>query len=319
MALLLTGCSRSGVSTGAAQKKASGKVQVVATIFPLADFARQVGGDRVNVSQLIPQGVEPHDWEPSPRDLTKLYQAQLVIYNGAGMEPWVDKVLPSLRQRGVKLVQASSGLDLLTFGREQQLGLTDFVGKKDLSSSNPGSGATSAVIDPHVWLDPQQAARIGSGIANGLGATDSTGVPLYQQRLHTFQQQLAVLDSDYATATAKFGSKGLVVSHAAFGYLMRRYRLHQVPVLGLSPEQEPDAETLGKLVDYCRGNDVRYIFFESLVSPRMAETIASEVGAQTLLLTPIDGLSQDEVAKGLDYFGLMRRNLVNISKALGEQ
>ncbi len=323
------------------------KVRVVATIYPLAEFARQVGGGRVEVTQLLPSGAEPHHWEPSPKDMVKLHQAQIVIFNGAGLEPWAGRVLPSLRARGIRVVDAAQGLDLLTFAEEKRLGLTIDPGspgaggpkgpeeRKDLAGTEApegehhhrhqedetaqkktGSGGFGA--DPHVWLDPLLAGEIASRLAEEFTAVDPAGAADYEKGARALQNQLDRLHQEYAAAVRKFRSRDFVVSHAAFGYLARRYGLRQVAVLGLSPEQEPDAATLSRVVDFCREREIKYIFFESLVSPRVAEMIAREVGAQTLPLTPVGGLTPEEKARGLDYFALMRQNLANLERALGE-
>jgi zinc transport system substrate-binding protein len=294
------------------------KLRVVATIYPLADFARLVGGNRVQVTQLLPQGVEPHDWEPSPKDLTTLYQAQVFIYNGAGLESWVDRIMPSLVERHLRVVKASEGLPIMSFTDEGRLGLTMFVGsssEKSGSSTSPGSEKLST--DPHIWLNPVLAKAIVAHIGKELIAADPAGKSVYLRGVQQVQGRLDRLDRSYAAA--RFKSKDIVVSHAAFGYLAQRYGLHQVPVLGMTPEQEPDPATLGKLVDYCRSHQVNYIFFESMVSPRVADTIAQEVGVQTMLLTPLDGMTKEQAAQGQDYFGLMNQNLINLKKALGEQ
>lgn len=330
LGFLAAGCTPAPRSGPAAPQA---KLRVAATIYPLAEFSRRVGGARVEVAQLLPPGAEPHHWEPSPKDMMRLYQAQVVVFNGAGLEPWAVRVIPALRARGIRVVEAAQGLDLLTFAEEERLGVTFYPGGFPAPGGFPGheahqrgglEGETAghAVhpaegVDPHVWLDPLLAREIVSKLAGEFGAADPAGRAEYERRARLLQKRLERLHQEYAAAARSFRSRDLVVSHAAFGYLARRYGLRQVPVLGLTPEQEPDAATLRMVADFCRKQGVRYIFFESLVSPRVAETLAREVGARTLLLTPAAGLTPEEARSGLDYFALMSRNLANLKKALG--
>lgn len=302
----------------AAEATSRGKLRLVATIYPLAEFARQVGGDRVAVVQLIPQGREPHHWEPSPADMLQLYRSQVFFYNGAGMEPWVEKVLPALRARGIKIVKATEDLDLLTFAEEERLGVTVLPGREGegKATADAGHRHRQEDVDPHVWLDPVLAKRIVAHLARELIAADPAGSSDYMRNAQAAQKELDRIHQEYLKAVQHFSSRDLVVSHAAFGYLARRYGLRQIPLLGLTPEQEPDAATLAWVVDYCREQGIKCVFFEAAVSPRVAETVAREAGAQTFMLNPIGGITEQEIKKGLDYFGLMRQNLESLQKAL---
>lgn len=313
------GCQHNKKVDEAVPQTSKAKVRLVATIYPLAEFARGVGGDRVEVVQLIPQGREPHHWEPSPSDMLCLYQAQVFVYNGAGMEPWAEKILPALRAKKISVVRGTEGLNLLTFAEEERKGITVFPGQtRDSAQVGDEAHRHDEGFDPHVWLDPVLAKSIVSHLTRELIAVDPAGSSDYLRNAQVLQGKLDQLHQEYQTALSGFKNRDLVVSHAAFGYLARRYNLRQIPVLGLTPEQEPDAATLAQVSDYARKNGVKYIFFEAMVSPRVAETVAREAGAQTLVLNPIGGITEEELKQGLDYFGLMRQNLTNLKKALGE-
>lgn len=316
--LFCGGCQRNRDARESARAPSKGKVRLVATIYPLAEFAREVGGERVSVVQLTPQGREPHHWEPSPVDMLRLYKAQVFFYNGAGMEPWAEKILPALRARGVKVVKATENLDLLSFAEEESLGVTVLPGSgsagKAGNDANPREQQED--IDPHVWLDPVLAKKVVSHLAKELIAVDPAGSSDYMRNAQTVQKELDRIHREYLAAVPLFGSRDLVVSHAAFGYLARRYDLRQIPVLGLTPEQEPDAATLARVIEYARQRGVKYIFFEATVSPRVAETVAREADARILVLNPIGGITEQDMQNGLDYFDLMRQNLANLKKAL---
>lgn len=306
-----SGCQQEEVSSDNGSEE---KLKIVVTIYPLAEFSSRIVGNKASVIQLLPPGSEPHHWEPSPADMKRIYDAQVFIYHGAGMEPWVEKILPVLQERKIKVIKATEKVELLTFAEEQNLGVTKFLEPRTTEEHH--NHGDQEGVDPHVWLDPVEAKSIVSYIAQEIAAVDETNSDYYQRNAQSVIDELEKIHQEYSAAASRFKSKDLVVSHAAFGYLAHRYGLCQVPVLGLTPEQEPDAATLARVVDYTREQNIKYIFFEAMVSPRVAETIARETGAKTLVLHPIGALTEEESKEGLDYFDLMRRNLENLKKAL---
>ncbi|MGQ9512720.1 metal ABC transporter substrate-binding protein [Thermodesulfitimonas sp.] len=299
---LLSGCA--GDKGGAS----AGKVRVVATFFPLYDFARQVGGERIEVTCLVPPGVSVHEWEPTARDIKRAVQADLFIYNGAGLEPWVDKVLPEFHGRAV--VEATRGLDLLRYTGEDE----DHAGK-DTAAEHHHHGP----YDPHAWLDPVRAQYYVRQIAVGLSRVDPAGRAYYEERAAAYIERLAALDRAYREAAAHFKHREIVTAHAAFGYLAARYGLRQIPVAGLSPQAEPSPARLKELVALVRQYKVKYIFFDSTVSPRLAETLAREAGVKSLVLSPAAGLSPEEKAGQKGYLAVMEDNLAVLITALGSE
>lgn len=275
--LAVAGCGEAPAPTG--------KPLVVASVYPIYDFTRQVAGDRAQVLSLVPPGVEPHDWEPSPQDLARLGKARLFVYNGAGFEPWVDRVAREAAREGALAVKAVEGLAPID-------------------------------ADPHLWLDPVLAQSMVENIRAALARADPPGGAAYAEHARAFSARLQTLHRAFETGLARCARRDLVVSHAAFRYLARRYRLSVVPVMGLAPEAEPSPAQLAAIVRFARERKVKYIFFETLVSPRLAETLAREVGAQTLVLNPIEGLTKEEAAAGKDYVALMEDNLRNLRTAL---
>ncbi|MGB9804210.1 metal ABC transporter substrate-binding protein [Desulfofundulus sp.] len=300
--LSLPGCT----TTAASGPPAGGKIAVVTTIYPLYDFARQVGGERVEVTRLLPAGAEPHDWEPTPGDMVALTRAKVFIYNGAGLEPWVQRQLGVLAGKGVKVVEASHGLDLIAGDPGQ-----------GPEHNKGGETAEPAGVDPHVWLDPVLAQEMVRHIRDAFIDVDPGHASYYKSRAEAYIAELRELDRAYREAARSFKNREIVTSHAAFGYLARRYGLHQVSVMGLSPESEPDPVHMREIVAFCREHGVKYIFFETLVSPRVSETLAQEVGARTLVLDPIEGLTPLEEKRGENYLSIMRQNLANLKVALG--
>ncbi|HEY8369067.1 MAG TPA: zinc ABC transporter substrate-binding protein [Thermodesulfobacteriota bacterium] len=294
------------VAAGGAVAADPGRVDVVATVYPLAEWAQRVGGDAVAVTNLIPAGSDPHDFEPTPADLRRLREADVVLTLGLGFQPAIDRALRTAPPGQVRLV-ATEGLPLPGAAE----GDDDHAsgGRHDHGDDLPG--------DPHVWLDPVLAKSIVGRIADALGAADPTGAAAYAANARAYQEKLDDLHARYARTLASCAHRDLVTSHAAFGYLAARYGLHQMPIQGLSPEAEPTPRRLAELAAFVRRRGIRYVFTETVVDPRVAETLARESGADTLVLHTIETLSQAEIARGKTYLGVMEENLRALATGLG--
>lgn len=249
---------------------------MVASFYPLAYAAEEVGDGRVDVSNLTPAGAEPHDLEVSPQDVAAIRDADLVLLLGRGFQPQLEDAAGS--GNNVQRLLDTPGLGLHPDG------------------------------DPHVWLDPLRYAKIVGRIGQALQRPDAAA---------RFQARLRDLDGEYRTGLAHCERREIVTSHEAFGYLAERYGLEQVAITGLSPEVEPEPAKLQHVVELVRERDVTTIYFETLVSPRIAETVARETGAKTAVLNPIEGLTKQEISQGEDYFSLMRKNLRTLREGLG--
>ena len=267
-----------GLLAGCGGAAGSGKRSVIAAFYPLAFAAERLGGPRLHVENLTPPGAEPHDLELTPQAVGRIESANVVLYLSHGFQPAVSK---AVAQANGERIDVLAGLPLR-------------------QSSEEGLSA-----DPHVWLDPvlftHVVRRIGTVLHRPVG-------PLVAQ--------LEQLDRDYRTGLAHCTRNEIVTSHAAFGYLAQRYGLRQVSITGLAPESEPSPQQLAHVVDVVRRTHATTVFFETLVSPRLADTVAREVGAKTAVLDPIEGLTPSEQAHGDNYLTLMRSNLAAIRKAL---
>ena len=282
---------------------------VVASFYPLYEFSRQVAGDRAEVVTLVPAGVEPHDWEPSPQDVVRMQKAKLFVYNGAGLEPWVEKLLKDANAKGVVAVRTTERIALLTGERHGH------EHAQEAQSGAPSKGATHPV-DPHVWLDPVRAQAQVEAIRAGLAKVDPANAAAYAANAQAYRSKLAALDAAFASGLKQCARREVVTTHAAFSYLARRYGLTQISISGIEPESEPSPADLAALVKQVKERKIRYVFFETLVSPKLAETLAREVGAKTLVLDPIEGLTREEQAAGKNYVSLMEENLRNLRMAL---
>jgi zinc transport system substrate-binding protein len=271
-----------------------GRLQVVASAYPLAEAAARVGGDLVDVRNLTPPGVEPHDLELAPDDLETLLSADLVLYVGAGFQPAVEDAVGGASGAVVDVLDQASTLTL----------------------SQDGAGSGDAV-DPHVWLDPKRFGGIVALIADRLVTLDPAGAAAFRANAATYEDELSTLDAGFRDGLASCSSRLLVVSHAAFGYLADAYGLTQVPIAGISPEAEPDPSRLADLKALVEREHVTTIFTEELASPKVAETLASEAGVTTAVLNPLEGLTQAQLDAGADYGSVMQRNLETLRGALG--
>ena len=279
-------------ATGPAQTPFSAdRPTVVASFYPLYFLASTIGGERATVINLTPAGAEPHDYELTAQDIAKIETSRLLIINGGGLEAWGQKIKDNISAR-TKIIVASDGLTDQT--------LAD-------AKNQP---------DPHIWLDPTLAQKIADKIALGLIETDPQNQDYYQANAAMLKSKLADLDNAYRVELSNCENKDIITAHAAFAYLARAYGLRQVAITGLAPEAEASPRQMVEISKFARDKKINYIFFESLVSPKLAQTIAAEIGAQTLVLNPLEGLNEDNLAAGKDYFSEMKNNLINLRTAL---
>jgi zinc transport system substrate-binding protein len=276
----------------AAPGETTGKLQVNTSFYPLYFFASQIGGDKADVKNITPAGSEPHDYEPTSQDIARIEKSGILILNG-GVEAWGNKIRDNLKGSDVLIITAGDGLLTQQLAEEGQ-----------------------TIKDPHVWLDPQRAKQETEKITQGFIMKDPSNSDFYLANEKQLNVKLDELDTLYKKGLEHCQSKDIITSHTAFGYLASRYGLTQRPITGLSPDAEPSSQQLAKIAKFARDNNVKYIFFESLVSPKLADTIANEIGAKTLVLDPLEGIPEDEIKQGKNYFTIMENNLKNLQTAL---
>ena len=279
----------------------NGKLKVMASFYTMYDFAKKIGKDKIEVTNMVPAGTEPHDWEPSTKDLIELEKSDVFIYNGAGMEQWVDDVLESLDTEELTSVEASKGIKLL----------------KDTDAYEHDHEHESE-NDPHVWLDPQNAKYEMNQIKKALIKADPDNKDYYEANYKKEAARCDELDQQYKKELAQVSKRELVVAHEAFGYLCKAYDLEQMGIEGLSADDEPDPKQMSEVIEFAKKHKVKTIFFEELVSPKVAKTIAKETGASAKMLNPLEGLSNKKIKAGQDYFSVMKQNLSAIKEALSE-
>lgn len=315
--LLLAGCG----SNNKESKVVEGKVNVVTSFYPLYEFAKEIGGEDAHVINLLPAGVEPHDWTPRSQEILNTSKAQLFLYNGAGLEGWMDSFLNGLGSNSqVKTVEVSKGISLLTSKEEDehQHGSAN-EGHHDEDGHEHGETDHAhghGHIDPHTWVSPKSAMIMAENIKNSYVEVDPAHREQYEARYEQLQARLQELDRKFTEELSKTSRKEIVVSHQSFGYLCRDYGLTQHSIMGLTPEAEPKAQDLINLSKLVKEQGIQYIFFEELVSDKLVNTLASEAGVKTLVLNPVEGLTKQQEQAGDNYFTLMEKNLQNLVLAL---
>jgi zinc transport system substrate-binding protein len=289
--LTLAACGSDATTADTTSARTS-KVEVEASFYPLQWMVEQIGGGHVDVENLTKPGAEPHDLELTPSDVAAVADADLVVYL-SGFQPAVDDAV------------ANSEATVFDAADAADLDLT-FTPIEEGEQHDDEAGA----VDPHFWLDPSRLTAVAKAFTETLGDQDPGNRETYQQNLAALTAKLDELDQDFTDGLADCANQDLVTSHNAFGYLARRYGLNQVGITGLTPEAEPSAGQLAAVTDFVDAHDVQTIYFETLVSPAIAKTVASETGAKTAVLDPLEGLNDD--SEGNDYLEVMRANLANI-------
>ena len=283
---VLSGLAACGSAGG--DEEDGGRLRVSVTFNALNEFVLAVGGDRVAVSTIIPEGMEPHDFEPKARDLADLREAQVFVHNGLGLTPWAEEAASAAGNDGLLVIDASVGIDLIPSG----------VGGES---------------DPHIWLSLKCAQVEAANIRDALIAVDSENRAYYEQNCADFIAQLQTLYDEYYAKFAPAERKLLVTGHAAFAYFCRDFGLTQMSVRGVFDEGEPSAKQLAELVTFCRENSVKVVFAEELGSPEISRTLADEAGAQIETIYTIEGAEN-----GRSYLERMAANLERIYSSVSD-
>ncbi|MEO6120591.1 MAG: zinc ABC transporter substrate-binding protein [Acidimicrobiales bacterium] len=296
LAVLVAACSG---PNGPGDRTDDGRLRVVASFYPLAEAARRVGGPTVEVTNLTPAGSEPHDLELSSGEVDRIEDAAVVLYLGGGFQPAIEGAVDRAKGAAVDLLSADLGL--LTAAEDEE----------------DGKDKDQDWADPHVWLDPTLQRKLAIRVQVALANADPANATTYQANAATYGAELEALDGEFRRGLAACDRRVIVTAHAAFGYLARRYDLTQEAIAGLAPEAEPEAGRLAELTNKVKAEGITTIFYETLVAPDVAETLAREAGVDTAVLDPVEGLSEEQLSNGQSYVSAMRGNLEAIRAALG--
>lgn len=302
-------------SSDAADNKSGGKLDVVASFYPMQFLAERIGGEHVSVSTLTKPGVEPHDLELSPRQTARLGEADYILYLG-GVQPAVDKAID---QSGVKhRIDAASLTSLeshgASAGHDHGHGEEDGHGHEEGEEHGHDHGSEGGK-DPHVWLSPVKYAEVAKGVGKSLEKADPDNAAAYRKNTTALVNELTALDKKFQTGLKTTATRTFITTHSAFGYLAERYHLEQESISGIDPESDPSPARIKELQGIAAKDKVSTVFFETLASDKTAKTLAKDTGLKTDVLDPLEGIT--DKSKGADYIEVMESNLAALQKALG--
>lgn len=285
--IVLMGCGAGSVNTQAEKNTEDEKLNIVVSIYPLKEYTEKIAGDKAEVTCMVPDNMEPHEYEPKTKDLEVLTKGKAFIYNGLGMETWVDKVNETISDKDILIVDSSEGVQT----REEE-----------------------GAVDPHIWLSLKNAEIQSENIKDTLVKLDEKNKEYYEDNYNKFKGELEELYNEYKPKFDGLSKKNFVTGHAAFGYLCRDFGLEQRSVENLFAEGEPTPKQLEDLVSYCKENNIKTVFSESLASPKVSETLANEVGAEVVPIMTLESKEDDK-----NYIEAMRYNLDVINKCLEQE
>ena len=292
-----------------AQEPEENKISVIATLFPQYDFARQIGGEHVEVTMLLPSGTESHSYEPTPRDMAAIQSAGLFVYTGEEMEPWAATILSAIDQSRLVVVNASQGVELVSESHEHE---------EDDHEEHVDEEGHQHELDPHIWLDPTLAAVMVENICQGLCQADPDHADEYQANAQAYTEKLMELDAAYQEMVASAQRSFLVFGgRFSYGYLIRRYGLtYDCAYDSCSSASEPSVKVMASLIQEIIENHIPAVYHEELASTTVTDALCEQTGAKKLLLHSAHNLSAEEMAQGLTYLDIMYMNLENLREGL---
>jgi len=302
----------SGCTTSEKKKENSDKLSIFTTVYPLQFFTEQIGGEFVEVHSVYPPGSDEHTFEPSQKDMINLSESDLFIYIGLGLESFIQKALPILKNEGTKTLEVSKNLHIQEGTEDHEDHHEDHDGH-DHGNHNHGD------IDPHIWIDPIYSIDIAEQIKNTLTELLPEQKEYFHQQFEDVKTKLLDLDTSFKQITSNAKRKEFIVSHAAYGYWEERYGIKMIPVSGISSADEPSQKDLQNIVELAQKYNISYVLQEQNVNSKLLEIIKEEIGAKNILpLHNLSVLTDNDMKHGDDYFSLMEKNISSLNQALNE-
>lgn len=312
--LSLISCNTKESGKNTTKEKNDKTVKIVSTLFPTYDFSKEIGGDKISVRLLLPPGVEAHSYEPTPKDINDINNADIFIYTGDLMEPWVPKLLKSLSNKNLKIVDVSQGIELKQFEFE------DEHDSKNVQNTDINKNEEEHIHgkDPHIWTDPVLAKTIVNTITNAIISVDNENKSYYENNNNKYQLKLDFLNTEFSKLSKNSKKKAIISGgHFVFGYLFERYGLeYHSAYEGFSPNAEPTPKQMKALKETIVKTGSKYVYYEELIDPKLAKLLSEELGLKLLLLHGAHNLSRDEIQKGITYYDIMLQNIENLKLGL---
>jgi len=311
-------------------------LQIHTTVYPLQYFTEQIAGDAVEVETILPPGTDPHTYEPTTKEMVNMAEADAFIYNGAGLEGYAQKISDSLKPEDVKVLEAAKGIDLEEQGHNH--GEDSTVAehsdehaheqeKHDEENSTTShedeeqkshEGHDHEENDPHVWLDPIRSIQLAENIKEMLIELKPEQEEQFNQNFEELKQKLTDLDHQFHEQLENNPKNEIIVSHAAYGYWEQAYGIEQIAVSGLSPSNEPSQKELENIIETAEAHDLNHVLFEQNVTPKVAEVVQSEIGAEPLRIHNLSVLTEEDIQDDENYISLMKQNLEKLNQALSK-
>lgn len=321
-------------------------LSIYTTVYPVQFFTEQIAGDSVEVTSILPPGTDPHTFEPTTKEMVKLAEADAFIYNGAGLEGYAETISEAVEPEGVTILEASEGLDieesLHDYEPSNDAEHNEDVSHKDEEESHEGhdhadeeeshsgnetseetsdeghEGHNHGGLDPHIWLDPLRSIQMAENVKELLIELKPSQEAMYNENFEELKKKLKELDQDFHEQLEQQPKNDIIVSHAAYGYWEKAYGLHQIAVAGLSPTQEPSQKDLEGIIETAEEHDINHVLFEQNITPKVAEVVQKEIGAEALRIHNLSVLTEENIENEEDYFSLMRENLAQLKEALSQ-
>ncbi|QGQ47627.1 metal ABC transporter solute-binding protein, Zn/Mn family [Metabacillus sediminilitoris] len=339
LAITLVACNGDNTSSQSTNNEsADTKLKIYTTIFPLEDFTKKIGGDLVEVENVLPPGSDAHTYEPTTKMMVDIANADGFIYSGVGIESFAAKIEKSLEKEDVAFINAGNGIDLLEHEHSDEKHSEDEAAHEHEDEAHSEDeaahehedeahseeeeshkGHDHGDKDPHVWLDPVLSITLAENIKNSLVELNPDGKETFEKNFQQVKAQLKDLDKSFTDVVSNGEKREILVSHAAYGYWEDRYGIEQISVLGLSPTEEPSQKELQNIIETAKEHDIQYIIFEANVSSDITDIVQSEIGAEALTLNNLESLTEEDKNNNEDYFSIMKKNLETIEKALSSK
>ncbi|MGP4075351.1 metal ABC transporter solute-binding protein, Zn/Mn family [Halobacillus sp. K22] len=335
LALFMAACSEDTSSEeGSSGENDKSPLQIHTTVYPLQYFTEQIAGDAAEVETILPPGTDPHTYEPTTKEMVNMAEADAFIYNGAGLEGYAQKISDSLKPEDVKVLEAAKGIDLEesvhNHGEETEnsehahededhahTDEEDSTSHEDEEQSDH-EGHNHGENDPHVWLDPIRAIQLAENIKEMLVELKPDQEEQFNQNFEELEQKLTELDQQFHEQLENKPKNEIIVSHAAYGYWEQAYGIEQIAVSGLSPSNEPSQKELENIIETAEAHDLNHVLFEQNITPKVAEVVQSEIGAEPLRIHNLSVLTEEDIQNEENYISLMKQNLEKLSEALAE-
>lgn len=325
LAITLVACNGDNTSSQSTNNEsADTKLKIYTTIFPLEDFTKKIGGDLVEVENVLPPGSDAHTYEPTTKMMVDIANADGFIYSGVGIESFAAKIEKSLEKEDVAFINAGNGIDLLEHEHSDEKPSEDEAAHEHEDEAHSEEeesheGHDHGDKDPHVWLDPVLSITLAENIKNSLVELNPDGKETFEKNFQQVKAQLEDLDKSFTDVVSNGEKREILVSHAAYGYWEDRYGIEQISVLGLSPTEEPSQKELQTIIETAKEHEIKYIIFEANVSNNITDIVQSEIGAEALTLNNLESLTEEDKNNNEDYFSIMKKNLETIEKALSSK